>query len=116
MELAVSQHPDGVAAIHVSGAVDVYTAAHLRTLLDGEIGRGHTRLVVDLLDVDFIDSTGLGVLVARLKAVRSQQGWIRLVIDNDKILRVLSITGLDQVFPLYGGLDQALANPDSLGS
>ncbi len=111
MELVVVERPDGVVLVDVAGAVDVYTAAQLRSALDSHIGRGHTRLVLDFDDVDFLDSTGLGVLVARLKLVRVQDGWIRLVCSSEKILRVLRITGLDKVFPIFATVEAALANP-----
>jgi anti-sigma B factor antagonist len=59
--------------------------------------------------VTFLDSTGLGVLVGRLKLVRNQSGWLRLVCSNERILRVFRITGLDKVFGIHASLDDALA-------
>ena len=76
--------------------------------LDGQIQRGRIRLIVDLDDVDFLDSTGLGVLVARLKVVRSQNGWLKLVCTSEKVLRVFRITGLDKVFAIHATVDDAL--------
>ena len=67
MELSVTtSRQDDVSVVTVAGEVDVYTAAQLRSVLDEEIGAGHARLVVDLDEVSFLDSTGLGVLVGRL--------------------------------------------------
>ena len=91
MELQVAEAPEGVVVVDVAGSVDVYTAAELRSGLDGQIQRGRIRLIVDLDDVDFLDSTGLGVLVARLKVVRSQNGWLKLVCTSEKVLRVFSL-------------------------
>lgn len=116
MELSVTERTDGTVHVDVGGAVDVYTAAQLRSALDAVISRGHTRLIVDLDDVDFLDSTGLGVLVARLKLVRVQDGWIRLVCSAEKILRVLRITGLDKVFPIHETIDQAAQDPGASGN
>jgi anti-sigma B factor antagonist len=108
VDLSVSGAADGVVVVDVGGSVDVYTASELRSGLDGQIQQGHTRLVVDLQDVDFMDSTGLGVLVARLKMVRHQNGWLRLVCTNEKVLRVFRITGLDKVFSIHDSVDGAL--------
>lgn len=108
MDLVVSERGDGVVVIDVGGSVDVYTASDLRNGLDTQIHQGRTRLVIDLRDVDFLDSTGLGVLVARLKLVRSQDGWLRLVCADDKILRVFRITGLDKVFHIHDSVEDAL--------
>ncbi|GIL35253.1 STAS domain-containing protein [Phycicoccus sp. DTK01] len=110
MELSVTtSHHDDVSVVTVEGEVDVYTAAQLRQTLDQEIADGHTRLVVDLDAVSFLDSTGLGVLVGRLKTVRNSSGWLRIVCTSDRILRVFRITGLDKVFGIHGTLDDALA-------
>lgn len=94
--------------VRVAGEVDVYTAPTLReelyTLIDG----GDTSLVVDLTDVSFMDSTGLGVLVGALKRIRTLGGALHLVIDQEKVLKVFRITALDQVFPIHATVDAAL--------
>lgn len=102
---------DGVAIVQVGGEVDVYTAPQLRSVLDEHIAAGHTRLVVDLDGVDFLDSTGLGVLVGRLKLVRNKSGWLRLVCSSDRILRVFRITGLDKVFAIHDDVEGAIVDP-----
>lgn len=110
MELSVTtSRQDDVTIVSVAGEVDVYTAAQLRAALDDEVAADHVQLVVDLDEVTFLDSTGLGVLVGRLKLVRNQSGWLRLVCSNDRILRVFRITGLDKVFGIHASVDEALA-------
>ena len=108
---AVRDHvrQDDVSVVTVAGEVDVYTAAQLRAALDEEIAAGRAHLVVDLDEVSFLDSTGLGVLVGRLKLVRNRSGWLRIVCSNDRILRVFRITGLDKVFGIHASLEDALA-------
>ena len=56
-----------------------------------------------------MDSTGLGVLVGRLKLVRVHDGTLKLVCTNDRILKVFAITGLDKVFGIFDSIDEALA-------
>ncbi|MBK8731279.1 MAG: STAS domain-containing protein [Tetrasphaera sp.] len=116
MDITVSDREDGTVVVDVDGAVDVYTAAQLRAALDVLIGRGRTRMILDFDGVDFLDSTGLGVLVARLKVVRVQDGWLRLVCTSEKILRVLRITGLDNLFPIHATVDEAAHNPSASGN
>ncbi|HSU73527.1 MAG TPA: STAS domain-containing protein, partial [Terrabacter sp.] len=70
---------------------------------------GRTNLVVDLTDVTFLDSTGLGVLVGRLKLTRTRGGLMRLVGRDDRVLKVFAITGLDKVFEIHPDLEAALA-------
>jgi anti-sigma B factor antagonist len=67
-------------------------------------------LVVDLERVDFLDSTGLGVLVGGLKRVRNHEGSLKLVCTQDKILKIFRITGLTKVFPIHDSIDDAVAD------
>ena len=110
MDLSVSSsEQDGVTVVHVAGEIDVYTAPLLREVLDKQIAEGRTDLVVDLEKVTFMDSTGLGVLVGRLKLVRGQNGSLRIVSAEERILKVFSITGLDKVFHIYPSIGEATA-------
>ncbi len=94
--------------VRVEGEVDVYTAPQLRERLDAEIEAGRYDFVVDLSGVSFMDSTGLGVLVGRLKQIRVHDGTMRLVCAHDRVLKVFVITGLDKVFEIFPTVDEAL--------
>ncbi len=110
MKLTVSTtERDDVTIVTVSGEVDVYTAPQLRSALEERIAAGHTALIVDLQDVGFLDSTGLGVLVGRVKAVKKVDGWLRVVCTNERILRLFGITGLDRVIAIHDTVEAALA-------
>jgi anti-sigma B factor antagonist len=102
--------------VHLGGEIDVYTAPLVREKLDEQIHAGRTDLVVDLTDVTFLDSTGLGVLVGRLKLTRTRGGSLRLVGTADRVLKVFAITGLDKVFEIHDTLESALASTDAQGS
>jgi anti-sigma B factor antagonist len=93
----------------VKGEVDVCTAPRLREKLVELASTGHQRVVVDLDGVDFLDSTGLGVLVGGLKRLRSHGGELALVCTHGSILKVFEITGLTKVFSIFGSVDQAVA-------
>lgn len=94
--------------LEVAGEVDVYTAPKLREKLVELVGDGHHDIVVDMTKVDFLDSTGLGVLVGGLKRVLSHDGSLALVCDQERILKIFRITGLTKVFPIHSSLDEAL--------
>jgi anti-sigma B factor antagonist len=91
----------------VKGEVDVYTAPRLREKLVELVSQGKHQIVVDLEGVDFLDSTGLGVLVGALKRLRSHGGDLKLVCSHQRILKVFEITGLTKVFSIVGSLDEA---------
>jgi len=103
---------DDVVIVTVAGEVDVYTAPQLRSALEECVAAGQNKIVVDLEGVGFIDSTGLGVLVGQLKALRRVDGSLRIVCSDERILRLLAITGLDQILPLHDTVDAALAAVD----
>jgi anti-sigma B factor antagonist len=100
---------DGRTVVQVVGEIDVYTAPQLRERLDAEIDAGRYDVVVDLSGVTFMDSTGLGVLVGRLKQIRLNDGSMRLVCAHDRVLKVFVITGLDKVFAIYPTVGEAVA-------
>jgi anti-sigma B factor antagonist len=100
----------GVTLIAVTGEVDVYTAPTLRERLTGAVNDGAFRLIVDLTGVDFLDSTGLGVLVGSLKRVRAHDdGSLLLVCDAERLLKIFRITGLTKVFHIVPDLASARA-------
>jgi anti-sigma B factor antagonist len=109
MELQLAtRHEDGVAVVSAVGEVDVFTAPGLDTALDAELAAGNSRLVVDLSDVAFLDSTGLGVLVKALKHAREADGWLHLVITSDRIRKIFDITGLDASIPIFDTAQDAI--------
>jgi anti-sigma B factor antagonist len=96
----------GWTVVALSGDVDLGTAPRLRHRLNRLLDDGAS-VVLDMRDLDFIDSTGLGVLVGALRRVRSAGGEIRLADLPPGIHRVFSVTGLDQVFPIFASVDAA---------
>ncbi|HVF13592.1 MAG TPA: STAS domain-containing protein [Acidimicrobiales bacterium] len=94
--------------LSVQGEVDVYTAPKFRERLIELVTEGKHQIVVDLDGVDFLDSTGLGVLVGGLKRLRSHDGDLRLVCTQSRILKVFEITGLTKVFSIHDSVDSAV--------
>lgn len=105
-----SRTVDGRTIVDVMGEVDVYTAPALREKVSSLIDAGHIDLVVNLTEVRFMDSTGLGLLVGVLKRLRGLDGRLQLVIDSERLLKVFRITALTQVFTIVETVDEALAD------
>src|SRR5438046_7628005 len=101
---------DGASVIALRGEIDVYTAPLLRQKIVDLVDEGALNIVVDMEKVDFLDSTGLGVLVDGLKRVKTREGSMKLVANQDRILKIFDITGLSKVFPIHGTLDEALGS------
>lgn len=98
---------NGVSVLTVRGEVDVYTAPRLRERLVEMASEGKYRVIVDLEQVDFLDSTGLGVLVGGLKRLRTHDGDLQLVCTQHRILKVFEITGLTKVFSIFDSVEAA---------
>jgi anti-sigma B factor antagonist len=95
----------GRTIVAVGGEIDVYTAPKLRDTITELVAGGSYRLVVDMTEVEFLDSTGLGVLVGGLKKVRAHDGSLELVCSNDRLLKIFKITGLAKVFVIHDSVD-----------
>jgi anti-sigma B factor antagonist len=91
------------------GEVDALTAPRLGRRLLGLVEDGKTRLVVDLSNVTFMDSTGIGVLLNALRQLRSRNGGgLVLVCPTERIMRPFEITGLMDQLRVFGSREQAL--------
>ncbi|MGH3487449.1 MAG: STAS domain-containing protein [Actinopolymorphaceae bacterium] len=114
MDLSLSNRPMGNhMVVEVAGEIDVYTAPRLREKMVELVNAGHYHLVVDMESVEFLDSTGLGVLVGGLKRVRSHDGSLRIVCTQERLLKIFRITGLTKVFPIHDSVDEAVSSPST---
>lgn len=98
--------------VEVSGEVDLHTAPQLRAALEPAVAAAGTDLpdlVVDLTGVGFLDSTGLGEIVGAHKALQAKHARLHLVSGNDRVRRLLTITGLDGVLAVHPDRAAALA-------
>jgi anti-sigma B factor antagonist len=91
--------------ITVSGEVDLATSPELDVAIIAAIDSGTSSVVIDLTDVSFMDSSGLGVIVRALKRCREAENDLDLVITNERVLKVFGITGLDQVIPIHASIE-----------
>lgn len=94
-----------VRVLGVMGEIDVHTAPRLRDSIASVLDGGDRDLVIDLQNVRFLDSTGLGVLVGALKRARNGGGSLALVCSRERVLKVFALTGLDRVFRIVPSFD-----------
>ena len=96
---------DGYMVIHVAGEVDLASAPALDEQIAALMAHGPQQLVIDLSEVTFMDSTGLGVLVKALKRSRETGTRLDLIVTSERVLKVFAITGLDTVLPIHGSME-----------
>ena len=110
MELSLATRTVGDhTVLEIGGEIDVYTAPRLREHLIQLGDEGVIRLVADLSRVEFLDSTGIGVLVGAHRRLKSAQGALALVCPHERLLKIFRITGLDGIFHIYDSVDAAIA-------
>ena len=110
MQIDIAER-NGAAVLRPAGArVDLQVAGEFRTALLNVIDAGHHRLVVDMGDVHFVDSSGLGALVSALKTLKllKREGDIRLANVQPPVVALLEIIRLHRVFSSYASVDQAV--------
>jgi anti-sigma B factor antagonist len=100
---------DGATVVAVGGELDLGSSPRLRDAAVRQLLAGDREVVLDLTGVEFIDSTGLGVIVAVLKRARTLGADLRLVIGRQRVLAPFRITGVDALLPIHDDLDAALA-------
>jgi anti-anti-sigma factor len=113
-EASAAQLDDGVLVVAVRGELDLSSASDLEGPLEDAIAPGDSSVLIDLSECEFIDSTGIALIVRawqRLDRTGGGDGNGRVVIcsDNDQVRRVLDITGLELSIPIHSSREQALA-------
>jgi anti-sigma B factor antagonist len=97
---------DKTQLVAIHGDVDLKTAKSFRAALDEAVGDGKPRLIVDMSEVPFMDSSGLAALIGAQKAVRAKTQLI--VVCPQNLRRIFEVTRLDSVVSVVGSLPEAL--------
>jgi anti-anti-sigma factor len=111
-EVSVTDLDGGVQAISVRGELDLSTAPDLERPLEEVLERGEGPVLVDLSECEFIDSTGIALIVRARQRLEAEEAGRTLAVCsyNDQVRRVLDITGLDVSIPVHRTRDEALAS------
>jgi anti-sigma B factor antagonist len=107
-----SEHNGDALVFKLRGSLDLATAPSVRAALLEAADDGRLEIVVDLTQLEFLDSTGLGALIGAYRRAVERQGRVALVVNDGPIARLLNITGLMRIFSVYHTLDAALKDED----
>jgi len=99
---------DELSVVDVAGEVDVFSAPELAEQLTQLFDAGRQTVVVDLTSVTFLDSTGLGTLVAARNRAEEAGGQLPIIGSAERVLKLFRITGLDEVFEIYPSIEAAI--------
>jgi anti-sigma B factor antagonist len=107
VDIELSVTDAGSAVLHCNGRLNMVAAPALRVGIEKLVSEGQARLVVDLAAISFIDSSGLGCLIAGLKKARQAGGNLRIAEASEQVLTVLRLTNLDRVLYPYPSVEEA---------
>jgi len=110
-EVRVGGLDQGVRTISVRGELDLSTAPELEGPLEEALENGEGSVLIDLSECEFIDSTGIALIVRAWQRLNSGENGRALVLcsQNDQVRRVLEITGLELSIPVHLTRDEAIA-------
>jgi anti-sigma B factor antagonist len=106
--IQLDTHPTGAAVVHVDGRLTMVDAPAFRSAVAEAVGGAATTVVVDLSACTFMDSSGLGAVIAGLKAARQAAGDLRIAAPSTQVLTVLQLTNLERVLRPFGSVAEAL--------
>jgi len=109
MESDITHRQDGVAVLALKGKLNMVSAPVVRESITSLVADGHSRVVVDLAEVPFLDSSGLGALIAGLKSARQAGGDLRIAAPSEQTRLVLRLTNMERVLTPYDTPEEAFA-------
>lgn len=107
LNIEVRPEDDGTAVLFkLRGTLDIATSPTLRAAMS-EAQETKKNVVVDLTQIEFLDSTGLGALIGAHRRAAEHGGSLRLIVNEGPIMRLLAITGLIRALPVYHNVGDA---------
>lgn len=109
MNIALDPGEQGRMVVRLRGRLDLLSATEVKQAIARAVAEGHPKVIADLQEVSFVDSSGLGALIGGLKAARQAGGDLRLAHPQEQARLILELTTLDRVLTVYPSLEEALA-------
>ena len=97
-----------VIVLRLQGELDIHFAPRLEEEIRDHLSAGRVLIVLDLSEVSYVDSTGLGVMIGALKNLQAAGGGLALAAPTTRIVRILQVTGLDGIFCVRQSVDDAV--------
>lgn len=110
MSVEASQLESGIAVVKVSGRLAMGgETERLDATVKGLLQRDHKQFIFDITGLDYVDSSGIGMLVSCVTNVRKAGGELKVVGANPRIRRIFTMTGVDSMMPLFNTMADATA-------
>jgi anti-sigma B factor antagonist len=103
------RHLENIPVLDVVGEIDIYTSPEFKEAVTSAINEGQRAIIINMLNVSYMDSSGFGTLLSATKRLRPVNGMLCLSGCNDATMRMLQITRLNTIFGVYDTEEEALA-------
>lgn len=107
LEITETESSSECTVIGLEGRINGLSAPRLKHYLHDLVARGKTRLILDMKDVSFIDSSGLSALISGLKYTREAKGFLRIADLKEQAATVIKLMMLDRVLDIYDSVEKA---------
>lgn len=102
-----TENKDGIFVFRISGEININTSPDVKRSFDRVVKEKHDRVIIDLAQVEYVDSSGLATLVEAYKNLKSYGGKLKLAAISSKVRGLFEITKLDKLFDIAEDLDSA---------
>ena len=90
------EEKNNIPIIHVTGEIDVYTCPQLRTTLASLVDKGQNLLILNLENIQYIDSTGLGTIAHTARTIEATNGMVCVICTKNQIKKIFEVSGLEK--------------------
>lgn len=104
-----TEYPEpNISSVHIQGEIDLYSSSALRTEFTRLIDQGYTRLILDAEKLEYMDSSGVGVLIHLLQKLKARNGRLAVCRLNGSPLRVLEMSNIISLLDVYSNMKEAI--------
>ncbi|MBN8219047.1 MAG: STAS domain-containing protein [Spirochaetes bacterium] len=100
---------DGIVILDIDGEIDLYNAPEIKGTIKQQMDGGHKKIIVNLENVSYIDSSGIGALISSLSNLKKIGGGLKIMHVYDSVRKVFELTKLTSFFEIYDSEDEAVA-------
>lgn len=107
MKISMKKHDD-ILIVKVTGELDHHTSDLIKDNINNEYSKGYKDIILDFRKLNFMDSSGIGVILGRYKMAKLNNGSLSIVGANPQLLKVIELSGISRVIRCYNNIDDAI--------
>ncbi|MFC1504162.1 STAS domain-containing protein [Spirochaetota bacterium] len=106
----ITRDREGIIIFDIKGEIDLYNAPEIKESIKQQIDQGHKKVIINLENVSYIDSSGIGALISSLSNLKKIGGGLKIINVYDSVRKVFELTKLTSFFQIFNSEDEAIAD------